>query len=45
MDRFLARRGMSPVTLAACQLLAAAVMLAIALAVSVPGRRTSLPSA
>jgi drug/metabolite transporter (DMT)-like permease len=34
MDRFLARRGMSPVTLAACQLLAAAVMLAIALAAS-----------
>ena len=34
MDRFLARRGMSPVTLSACQLLAASVMLAIALAVS-----------
>ena len=33
MDRFLARRGISPVTLSACQLLAASVMLAIALAV------------
>ena len=32
MDRFLARRGISPVTLSACQLLAASVMLAIALA-------------
>jgi drug/metabolite transporter (DMT)-like permease len=38
MDRYLAQRGMSPVTLAACQLLAATVMLAIALAVS--GART-----
>ncbi len=34
MDRYLAQRGMSPVTLSACQLLAAAVMLAIALAAS-----------
>ena len=33
MDRFLAHRGISPVTLSACQLLAASVMLAIALAV------------
>jgi drug/metabolite transporter (DMT)-like permease len=34
MDRFLARRGIGPVLLSACQLAAAAVMLAIALAVS-----------
>jgi drug/metabolite transporter (DMT)-like permease len=34
MDRFLARRGLSPVTLSACQLLAASAMLAIALAVT-----------
>jgi drug/metabolite transporter (DMT)-like permease len=34
MDRFLARRGISPVTLSACQLLAASVLLAIALAAS-----------
>ena len=34
MDRFLARRGLGPVVLSACQLLAAAVMLAIALAIS-----------
>ena len=34
MDRYLARRGLSPVTLSACQLLAAAVMLALALAVT-----------
>jgi len=34
MDRFLARRGVGPVVLSACQLAAAAVMLAIALAVS-----------
>jgi len=34
MDRYLARRGISPVPLSACQLLAAAVMLAVALAVS-----------
>jgi drug/metabolite transporter (DMT)-like permease len=31
MDRFLARRGISPVTLSACQLLAASVLLAIML--------------
>ena len=34
MDRFLARRGISPVTLSACQLLTASAMLAIVLAVS-----------
>ncbi len=34
MDRFLARRGINPVTLSACQLLAASVLLAIALAVT-----------
>jgi drug/metabolite transporter (DMT)-like permease len=34
MDRFLARRGMSPTTLSACQLLAAAVLLAVALPLS-----------
>ena len=34
MDQFLARRGMSPVVLSACQLVRAAVMLAIALAVT-----------
>jgi drug/metabolite transporter (DMT)-like permease len=34
MDRFLARRGIGPVVLSACQLLAASVMLAIALAVT-----------
>jgi len=34
MDRFLARRGIGPVVLSACQLAAAAVMLAIALAAS-----------
>jgi drug/metabolite transporter (DMT)-like permease len=34
MDRFLARRGISPVTLAACQLLAASAWLAIALGVT-----------
>ena len=34
MDRFLARRGIGPVVLSACQLAAAAVMLGIALAVS-----------
>jgi drug/metabolite transporter (DMT)-like permease len=34
MDRYLARRGVGPVLLSACQLLAAAVMLAIALAIS-----------
>ena len=34
MDRFLARRGIGPVVLSACQLAAAAVMLAITLAVT-----------
>lgn len=34
MDRFLARRGISPVTLSACQLLAASVLLAITLGVT-----------
>jgi drug/metabolite transporter (DMT)-like permease len=34
MDRFLARRGISAIVLSACQLAAAALMLAIALAVS-----------
>jgi drug/metabolite transporter (DMT)-like permease len=34
MDRFLARRGIGPVVLSACQLLAAAVMLAVALGIS-----------
>jgi drug/metabolite transporter (DMT)-like permease len=34
MDRFLARRGLSAIVLSACQLTAAAVMLAIALAVA-----------
>jgi drug/metabolite transporter (DMT)-like permease len=34
MDRFLARRGIGPVVLSACQLAAAAVMLAIALGVT-----------
>jgi len=34
MDRFLARRGIGPVVLSACQLAAAAVMLALALAVT-----------
>jgi drug/metabolite transporter (DMT)-like permease len=34
MDRFLARRGIGPVVLSACQLAAASVMLAIALTVS-----------
>lgn len=34
MDRFLAHRSIGPVTLSACQLLAASVMLAIALTVS-----------
>lgn len=38
MDRYLAHRGLSPVTLSACRLLAASVMLAIALAVT--GART-----
>ena len=34
MDRYLARRGIGPVVLSACQLAAAAVMLAIALGIS-----------
>lgn len=34
MDRFLARQGISPITLSACQLLAASLLLAVALAVS-----------
>lgn len=34
MDRFLARRGISAIVLSACQLAAAAVMLAIVLGVS-----------
>lgn len=34
MDRFLARRGIGPVVLSACQLAAASVMLAIALAIT-----------
>jgi drug/metabolite transporter (DMT)-like permease len=34
MDRYLARRGLGAVTLSACQLLAAAVMLAVALAIT-----------
>jgi drug/metabolite transporter (DMT)-like permease len=33
MDRYVVRRGLSPITLSACQLLAAAIMLAIALAI------------
>jgi drug/metabolite transporter (DMT)-like permease len=43
MDRYLARRGIGPVTLPACQLLAAAVMLAIALGiVGAPAPRLDL---
>ena len=34
MDRFLAHRGLSAIVLSACQLLAASIMLAVALAVS-----------
>ena len=37
MDKFLARRGMSPITLSACQLLAATALLALALPVSGAG--------
>ena len=37
MDRFLARRGMSPITLSACQLLVAAALLAVALPLSGAG--------
>jgi drug/metabolite transporter (DMT)-like permease len=33
MDRYVARRGLSPIALSACQLLAASIMLAIALAI------------
>ena len=43
IDRYVARRGLSPIALSACQLLVAAVMLAIALAVT--GARTPHPSA
>lgn len=43
MDRFLARRGMSPITLSACQLLVAAGLLAVALPLS--GARTPQVSA
>ncbi len=34
MDRYLARRGISPITLSACQLLAATLLLALALGVT-----------
>jgi len=37
MDRYLARRGMSPITLSACQLLVAAALLAVALPLSGAG--------
>ena len=37
MDKFLARRGMSPITLSACQLLVAAALLAVALPLSGAG--------
>ena len=37
MDRFLVRRGMSPITLSACQLLVAAALLAVALPLSGAG--------
>ena len=37
MDKFLARRGVSPITLSACQLLVAAALLAVALPVSGAG--------
>jgi len=37
MDKFLARRGMSTITLSACQLLAATALLALALPVSGAG--------
>jgi drug/metabolite transporter (DMT)-like permease len=42
MDRYVVRRGLSPITLSACQLLAATVMLAVALAVT--GARAPHPS-
>ena len=45
MDRFLAHRGLSPVTLSACQLLAASAMLAIALTFTGAQARISLPRA
>lgn len=34
MDRYVARRGLSPVTLSACQLLVASIMLAVTLAIA-----------
>jgi drug/metabolite transporter (DMT)-like permease len=37
MDKFLARRGMSPITLSACQLLVAAALLAVALPIAGSG--------
>jgi len=37
MDKFLARRGMSPITVSACQLLVAAVLLTVALPLSGAG--------
>lgn len=37
MDKFLARRGMSPITVSACQLLVAAALLAVALPLSGAG--------
>jgi drug/metabolite transporter (DMT)-like permease len=42
MDRFLARRGISPVTLSACQLAAASVLLAITLGILVLGEHITL---
>jgi drug/metabolite transporter (DMT)-like permease len=42
MDKFIARRGISPVALSACQLLAASVVLAVAVGVAgAPGPRLS----
>lgn len=43
MDRFLARRGIGPVVLSACQLGAASVLLAIALGVTGARARSSMP--
>jgi hypothetical protein len=43
MDRYVVRRGLNPITLSACQLLAAAIMLAVALAIV--GARAPHPSA
>ncbi len=37
MDKFLARRGMSPITLSACQLMVAAALLAVALPIAGSG--------